>query len=213
MAKRALIVTGGPEFHQPQEIGALLAWLLGREGFEVEQYGSWDVFDDKEKIAGLDLIVPNYTGGTITASQLDNFLAAVEGGTGVAGLHGGMGDALPGEQRYQLMVGGVFTAHPGNRFTVIFTDKNHYITRGLPDFTIETEHYYMLIDPSIHVLATSYYGVHQPQVWRPTFMPVIWVKGYGRGRVYYNALGHTADIVKLPEVLTLMQRGMLWAAR
>ncbi|MDQ8738461.1 ThuA domain-containing protein [Paenibacillus sp. LHD-38] len=211
--KKALIVSGGVAPHQPQEVGALLSWLLRREGFEVEHYGSWDVFDDKEKISRLDLIIPNYTDGTITKSQLDNFLEAVNGGTGVAGLHGGMGDAFRCEQRYQLMVGGVFTAHPEYHFTVVMNDKHHFITRGLQDFNITTEHYYMLIDPSIHVLATSYYGTHQPEVWRPTVMPIVWIKSYGEGRVFYNSLGHTSDIVKLTEVLTLMHRGMLWAAR
>ncbi|WP_419875018.1 ThuA domain-containing protein [Candidatus Pristimantibacillus sp. PTI5] len=211
--KKALIVSGGYEPHQPQEVGALLSGVLLTEGFEVEQHTSWDVMDDKEKIDRLDLIIPNYTEGTITKNQLDNFLHAVSSGTGVAGLHGGMGYAFPCEQRYQLMVGGVFAAHPNYHFTVRIMDRNHFITRNLPDFTLTTEHYFMLIDPSICVLATSYYECISPEVWRPVMMPVVWIKNYGKGRVFYNAIGHTADIVKLPEVLTLMQRGMLWAAR
>jgi len=44
-------------------------------------------------------------------------------------------------------------------------------------------------------------------------MPVIWTRMWGAGRVYYNSLGHHADIVAQPEILPLMVRGLLWAAR
>jgi hypothetical protein len=44
-------------------------------------------------------------------------------------------------------------------------------------------------------------------------MPVIWTKRYGAGRVYYNALGHHADVVRAEPTLTLIRRGFAWAAR
>jgi len=43
-------------------------------------------------------------------------------------------------------------------------------------------------------------------------MPVAWTKYYGKGRVFYLSLGHTVDVIRLPESLTLITRGMLWAA-
>ena len=43
-------------------------------------------------------------------------------------------------------------------------------------------------------------------------MPVVWTKTYGAGRVFYSSLGHQANIVALPQVLTMMARGMRWAA-
>ena len=43
-------------------------------------------------------------------------------------------------------------------------------------------------------------------------MPVIWTKYWGEGRVFYCSLGHVANIVRQPEVLDLMTRGLLWAA-
>ena len=33
------------------------------------------------------------------------------------------------------------------------------------------------------------------------------------GRVFYNALGHHADVFDIPEALELMRRGFRWAAR
>lgn len=211
--KKALIVSGGYAPHQPKEIAEILADLLRQDNFDVEISETWDVFNDKAKVMQMDLIVPNWTEGTVTPQQLDNLLETISNGTGLAGLHGGMGYTFPCESRYQLMVGGNFAAHPGYRFKVLIKDKENPITRGISDFEVATEHYYMLIDPAIEVLATSYYETYPPEVWRPVFMPVVWTKKYGKGRVFYNALGHSTDIVMIPEVLTMMRRGMAWAAR
>ena len=36
---------------------------------------------------------------------------------------------------------------------------------------------------------------------------------YGEGRVFYSSLGHNAKVAAQAEPLTIMTRGMLWAAR
>jgi len=43
-------------------------------------------------------------------------------------------------------------------------------------------------------------------------MPVAWTKRWGLGRVYYNALGHHADVIDHGIPLEMIRRGMLWAA-
>ena len=141
--KKALIVSGGYAPHQPKEIAEILADLLRQDNFDVEISETWDVFNDKAKVMQMDLIVPNWTEGTVTPQQLDNLLETISNGTGLAGLHGGMGYTFPCESRYQLMVGGNFAAHPGYRFKVLIKDKENPITRGISDFEVATEHYYM----------------------------------------------------------------------
>ncbi len=186
----------------------ILAGLLREEQFDVEVYDTLDCFLDAERVRQMDLIVPIWTMGTIRPEQLNPFLEAVRRGTGVAGCHGGMGDAFRNEPEYQYMVGGQWVAHPGGdgvTYTVHIEDRAHPITSGLDDFTVTSEKYYMHIDPAIHVLATTDFdGVK---------MPVAWTKTYGEGKVFYCSLGHQADIVRMPPVLTLMRRGMVWAAR
>jgi type 1 glutamine amidotransferase len=212
-SRKALILVGGYPPHKPFEISKILADLIRQENFIVEVSETWEVFNDKEKVMTFDLIVPNWTMGEITPQQLENFLGAVNNGTGVAGMHGGMGDALRNELLYQLMVGGHFVAHPGNKFNVQIINKTHPITQGISNFVVKDEHYYMLIDPAIDILATSYYEPYPPEVTKPVYMPVVWTKKYGKGRVFYNSIGHSPEVLLMPEVLTIMKRGMVWAAR
>jgi hypothetical protein len=45
-----------------------------------------------------------------------------------------------------------------------------------------------------------------------TVMPVTWVKRYGQGRVFYTSLGHVAKVFEIPEAVTMLRRGLVWAA-
>ena len=142
---------------------------------------------------------------------------AVRAGAGLAGFHGGMGDAFRACTEYQFMVGGQFVAHPGNiiDYTVHVTKPADPIMAGLTDFQVHSEQYYMHVDPGNDVLATTTFsGEHEGVDWiKGVEMPVVWKRRYGRGRVFYSALGHVAAEFDVPQVSTLLQRGMLWAAR
>ncbi len=207
--KSALVVYGGWDGHQPKEVSQLLADALTKNDFRVDVSDSLAAFEDGARLAGLDLIVPIWTMGTIAREQLGPVLAAVKGGVGIAGCHGGMCDAFRNETEYQFMTGGQWVAHPGNdgRHYVVNIIDDNAITAGITDFEVRTEKYYMHVDPAIRVLATTEF-----EDYNDTVMPVVWTKTYGAGRVFYNSLGHQANIVALPQVLTLMERGMLWAA-
>ena len=43
-------------------------------------------------------------------------------------------------------------------------------------------------------------------------MPMVWKRMYGKGRVFYSALGHIAKDFEVPEVKEIMKRGLLWTA-
>ncbi|MBO7746939.1 ThuA domain-containing protein [Paenibacillus sp. MWE-103] len=206
--KKALIVWGGWDGHQPKEVGEIFTGLLREEGFDVTVSDTLDAFADKELMASQDLIVPVWTMGQITQEQLRPLLDAVQAGCGIAGCHGGMGDSFRNETDFQFMVGGQWVAHPGNdgvRYDVNMTDANDPLTSGIGDFEVVSEQYYMHVDPAVKVHATTNFG--------DVKMPVVWTKTWGQGRVYYNSLGHQANIVAMPQTLELMRRGFLWAAR
>jgi type 1 glutamine amidotransferase len=213
-----LVVWGGWDGHQPKEVGELFARLLREAEFEVEVANTLDAFNDGEKLKQLNLIVPIWTMGTIESQQEQNVLAAVESGVGLAGCHGGMCDAFRNNTGWQFMTGGQWVAHPGNdgtNYRVKITDKSSPLTQGIADFDVSSEQYYMHVDPAAKVLAVTPMPVADgPHVPNGAFdMPVVWTKYYGLGKVYYNALGHAANIFEIPEALELMRRGLVWAAR
>jgi type 1 glutamine amidotransferase len=71
----------------------------------------------------------------------------------------------------------------------------------------------MHFDPSINVLATTTFtGVHDPRI-NGVVMPVVWKKTYGKGKVFYSAIGHSGDLFDIEEVWTLITRGATWAIR
>lgn len=213
--KSALIVWGGWEGHEPQKGAALFAPFLQDKGYEVEVATSLDIYLDEAKMHSLDLVVPIWTMGTITAEQEKGLLTAVQSGVGIAGWHGCMADSFRNNTEYQFMVGGQWVAHPGGiiDYSVQITKPDDPITAGLHDFQMHSEQYYMHIDPLNEVLATTTFaGTHAPWI-AGCVMPVIWKKRWGEGRVFYSSLGHVVRDFEVPEVLEITKRGMLWASR
>jgi type 1 glutamine amidotransferase len=218
MPGKALIVWGGWDGHQPDLVAKVFEEALAAEGFEVESANTLDAFKDAKKLCDLALIVPHWTMGKIHADQVNPVLKAVESGVGIAGCHGGMCDAFRDNTDWQFLTGGQWVAHPGDdclKYTVNITDKTHPITAGLDDFDVATEQYYLHVDPAVKVLATTQFpvapGPHTPN--GEVQMPVLWTKLFGKGKVFYDALGHTAKVVASQPNLTIMRRGFTWAAK
>jgi type 1 glutamine amidotransferase len=217
LARRALIFHGGWEGHEPRAVGEVFGSVLAGNGFDVTLADSLESLLD-DRLDELSLIVPVWTMGEIGDAELANLCRAVEAGVGLAGCHGGMGDAFREAPDFQLMVGGQFVGHPGDdgtTYDVHIVDPGHPLTAGIADFSITSEQYYMHVDPSNTVLATTSFpvadGPHVPN--GPFEMPVVWTRLHGAGRVFYCSLGHDASIVAHPPVLELCTRGLLWAAR
>lgn len=218
MSKKALIVWGGWAGHQPREVAEVFRRILSEEGFSVEVSDSLQAFADQDKLMKLNLIVPVWTMGKITDEQAKPVFEAVKSGVGIAGCHGGMCDAFRDNPEWQFMTGGQWVAHPGNdgtHYVVKIGPQKSPITEGITDFAVDSEQYYMHIDPGITILATTRFPVADgPHVGNgPVEMPVVWTKLYGKGRVFYNSLGHQANIVDTDPNRTLMRRGFLWAAK
>jgi type 1 glutamine amidotransferase len=212
--KRALIVAGGWEGHEPRQCADLFAAVLRHDGFEVAVSDTLDAYLDPA-LPEIDLMVPIWTQSEINKEQMRGLLDAIAAGTGIAGWHGGMADSFRDSTEYQFMVGGQWVAHPGNiiDYTVQITDHDDPITAGIPDFAMRSEQYYLHVDPSNEVLATTTFsGDHTPWV-AGCVMPVVWKRRWGQGRVFYCSLGHVAADFNVPEARELVRRGMRWAAR
>ena len=213
--KKALMVWGGWEGHEPFKCVQLFAPILEEAGFQVTVCDTLDAYLDKEAMQSYDLISQVYTMSTITPEQEKGLLDAIEGGVGFAGWHGGMADAFRNNCNYQFMVGGQWVAHPGNiiDYRVNITDRSDPIMAGLDDFNMHSEQYYMHVDPVNEVLATTTFsGQYCPWI-DGVVMPVVWKKVWGKGRVFYSSLGHVASDFDVPEAREISRRGFLWAAR
>jgi type 1 glutamine amidotransferase len=212
--KKALFVWGGWEGHEPKQCVDIFAPWLQKQGFEVEISHTLDSYLDTEKLKSIDLIVHVFTMSEIKPEQEKGLEEAIKSGVGLAGWHGGLADAHRSNVEYEFMVGGQWVAHPGGviPYRVNIVDHDDPITKGLPDFDMNSEQYYMQIDPIIEVLATTTFSGEHASWIEGVVMPVVWKKMYGRGRVFYTSLGHVAKDFNVPEAREIVQRGLLWAA-
>jgi|SRR5690625_1604694 len=217
MKKKALIVYGGWDGHEPKQVSDIFNEILTDENFDVEMSDTLDAYADVDKLKSLDLIVPHWTMGEIEQKYVDNISAAVMSGVGLAGCHGGMCDSFRKNVDWQFMTGGNWVAHPGNDgvdYMVNIKHSSSPLLEGMQDFKVTSEQYYLHVDPAVEVLATTRFpvidGPHALN--KAVDMPVVWTKRWGLGRIFYNSLGHVANIVAMPEVSEMMRRGFLWSA-
>ena len=213
---RVFITWGGWDGHEPEATARICADLLRGDGCDVTVSDSLAPLADETFMRGVDLVVPVWTMARIGRDEERGLLRAVRGGTGCAGWHGGMGDAFRANVEYQFMVGGQFICHPGGiiDYTVQIVSDDP-IVAGLSDFAMHSEQYFMHVDPSNEVLATTTFdGRHWDIDWvAGVVMPVCWKKRYGAGRVFYSSLGHVAADFDVPEAREIMRRGCHWAMR
>jgi uncharacterized protein len=212
--RKALIVWGGWNGHEPEQGAEIIRQFLVEDGFDVRVENTTTAFADPS-IHELSLIVPIYTMSRIEKEEVSNLVEAVKGGVGLAGYHGGMADAFRNEVDYQFMVGGQWVAHPGNiiDYSVDVAKPEDPIMAGIERFAYRSEQYYMHVDPSNEVLATTTFtGDHAPWI-DGVVMPVVWKRRHGEGRVFYSSLGHVASEFEVREMRTILRRGMNWAAR
>lgn len=212
--RKALIVWGGWPGHDPDLCASIYREWLKKEGFEVRIETETAAFLDPA-LMDYSLIIPIYTMAKIEKPEALHLCDVIKSGVGLAGHHGGMCDAFRDSVDYQFMCGGQWVAHPGNiiDYKVDITRPDDPIMQGISSFEHRSEQYYMHVDPANEVLATTTFtGDHSSWI-DGVVMPVVWKKRFGQGRVFFNSLGHRAYELDVPEIKTMMIRGLLWAAR
>jgi type 1 glutamine amidotransferase len=229
-ARKALVVRGGWDGHQPVEATELFLPFLKENGFEVRVEESTAVYADEEYLRTVDLIVQSNTMTSIEWPEFLGLRAAVESGTGLAGWHGGIADSYRNNSDYLQLIGGQFASHPGKHpdertgeqsdnyvphlIEMTPAAAEHPITQGISDFELVTEQYWVLHDDYNDVLATTTQAVRPWDPWnRPVTSPAIWTRRWGQGRIFVSTPGHRVEILQDTNVKTIIERGLLWAAR
>src|SRR5690349_9054072 len=153
--RKALVVRGGWDGHQPVAATERFLPFLRDSGFDVRVEETTAVYADADALAATDLIVQSVTMSEIAREELAGLRAAVDSGTGLTGWHGGIADSFRASSDYLQLVGGQFATHPGKEpgarcgdetdnflpHTVDLTPlgREHPITAGLDDFELTTE--------------------------------------------------------------------------
>ncbi len=212
--KRVLFVWGGWMGHEPDKCRDIFVPWMESEGAKVTVSETLDIYINLDLKKEFDLIIQAWTMGTITSNQEKALLEAVKSGVGLAGWHGGLGDSFRNNTEYQFMVGGQWVAHPGGviNYRVNITDHKDPVTKGLKDFDMHSEQYYVHVDPNVKVLATTTFTDQNDSWIGGNVVPVVWKKIYGIGRVFYSSLGHVASDFSVPQALEIQKRGIRWAS-
>jgi len=229
MGKRGLIVRGGWEGHAPVAATEVFIPSLESAGFELDIEDTPEIYADAKAMGRYDLVVQCLTLGSATVDEVEGLRRAVAAGVGFAGWHGGIIDSFRASTEYLQLVGAQFAAHPHapedrgridvepyRDYTVHITEagSEHPVTSAMEDFDVRTEQYWVLADGLIEVLADCVLVPGDGDEWPdPVTMPVVWTRTWGAGRIFATSLGHTVDVLEQPTVRSLVERGMMWAAR
>lgn len=203
---QVLILDGGC-CHEWEKISPLIQELLESTGaFQVT------ITDDREylrpeNIRAFDQVILTTQGGVISEEQKKGLLNFVKNGGGLTVNHAAAGafrESDDGAVDYFRMLGGKFISHKYKKFRVEIEDPDHPITRNLDAFEIEDEDYIHEFYPEspIHVL------LRRPD----DNEPVSWVRDYGKGRIFYIALGHKAEAWNNRTFQKILVRGVFWTA-
>jgi type 1 glutamine amidotransferase len=186
-------------------------------------------------LAAYDAVVSDYNGvrlGDGAEKALDAF---VRGGKGIVLVHAAsyafcgmeiLGDKHKRTGRFEAawtdygkLAGAVWSAEEpktghGARhvFDVKAMDRNHPVMRGLPETlraSDELYHHFRFTD-RFHLLASAFDDPKQNGTGKDE--PLIWVKPWGKGRVFHTALGHDVAAMMEPAFRLPFVRGVEWAA-
>ena len=216
--RRVLFVTHSAGFRHDSIVVARQS-LQGFEGLEVVPTEDLSLIS-ADNLRNFDVVF-FFTSGELALSgqQKQDLLAFVRDGKGFGGAHSAT-DTLYSWPEYGDLIGGYFDGHPWAQDAGIrIEDTEHPASRHLaPSFRIIEEFYQfkawsrdrvrvlMTLDTSTVDLRAT--GVNRTD----GDFALAWVKNYGRGRVFYTALGHFDDTWRDPRFLTSIRNALLWLA-
>ena len=201
--KNLLMVIGGV-WHPFERCGEIVKQLLETTGrYKVEVTHNLGALKSGS-IGKFDAVLVYTGGGELKKVQEEGLVNYVKAGGAFIGIHCAAA-SWEKNAAYIDMLGGVFATHsPTMEFPVTITSADSMITRRIPGFRITDELY--LLDKfqadAVQVLATA--------MWHGKPQPLAYTKTFGKGRVYYIALGHDERALTHPEFQKMLRRGVDW---
>lgn len=201
MPSKILILSRNDQYHKLEVLSSMIVeWTKGFEDIELEVSHNIDMLAE---LSGFDLCIFCVTPTELTNEEEQSLGDFVESGKNLLAVHSA---TVVSEKntRYIDLIGARFTHHsPYHEFQVKIEDAEHPVTKDLDDFNISDELYVLDRDPeNAYVLATT--------VWEDKVQPMVYTKGYGKGKVLYNALGHDEVSFTNPAYQKLIIQGIKW---
>jgi type 1 glutamine amidotransferase len=215
-APRVLMITATAGFRHdaiPAAVAAMRALAAATGEFVVS--ATEDVAAlSPSSLASHHLVMFALTTGELPLSneQKAALLGFVDEGGGFIGVHSAA-DTLYEWSDYGRLVGAYFREHPWTQQgTVIVEDPSHAANAGVGAQFSLREEFYTFRDnprPRVHVLLR----LDAASVGASGDYPLAWSHSFGRGRAYYNALGHFAETWSDPRFQAQLRSAIRWAAR
>ena len=164
-------------------------------------------------LSNFDVVFFALTSGELplTPDQKAALLNFVGAGGGFLGAHSAT-DTLYDWPDYGALVGAYFREHPWTQpGTVVVEDAAHPANAGVDGRVTVNEEFYTFREnprPRVQVLLR----LDAASVGASGDYPLAWATTQGRGRVYYNALGHFGETWRHPQVQRQWRNAILWAA-
>ncbi len=207
MVKKKILLYQGGRYFSTEKTYKYFKNILN--DYTIDMYENVEVFSNKD-FFNYSTTVFFSQEGNFTEEQEKNLLLFVSSGRGFIGLHGSTA-SFKSHPKYYEMLGGRFLKHKNLKdFDIEIVDDNHPITKDLKNFSFKDEPYRhdfpIGIGGDIHILAEAHY--HDKENNRPE--PIIWVKKFGEGRVFYCALGHRTISLKNDIFQAIIKKAVRW---
>jgi len=214
---KKVLLYGGGGCHDYRSICPVLSEYIAAAGMAVEYVADDPLAFVAERLAPFDAVVIYNTGGTLPLEAKRGLIEGIAGGKGFVGIHAAA-DSFHDNPEYMAMVGGFFRAHPFHReYIVSLMDHDHPVTCDLKgyaakdwekwpvyEYRVKDEQYLLDYDSRLNVLATT--------VFRGMTWPVAWTRTWGKGRVFYLALGHDVEACRNPFFKNILTGGLKWTS-
>ena len=141
-------------------------------------------------------IVVFYTTGDLPADVPALLKAYLEGGGAMLGVHTATDTALK-TPAYTNLIGGIFDGHPWNADTPVVLrrlDAEHSAVQALGGrLAIKEEIYLHREFRAEDVRVLEVLDMEETQQKQPRYVPVVWCRQVGSGRLLYTSLGHRPE--------------------
>ena len=190
------------EHHNARAFMPMLQASLAPDGFHFTYTSdpadlSTDILKDYDAV----MLYANHD--EITDSQAKALLAFVKQGGGFVPVHSAS-YCFRNSTDVVKLIGGQFESHDTATFMAKIVAPEHPAMQGVTEFSSWDETYK-------HTKLTGDRTVLMERVDAEGQEPYTWVKDYGRGRVFYTALGHDERTWAKPEFHQLLEQGLRWA--